>query len=189
MALARPRRSDTDRAAALTHLGYELEMCAAAACRLATSTARDATEHNAYLESSLLHARNLYEFLVTGKKSARPDDLLRTDFASEDWSAREQSPPAVRRLATAYPDLHKHLSHLTWARVDDVAPPQWTPLQVAHDIAELVGSWAAHVRRHDRSGAGATARTLEAQARAVARTLADAGAPSLDAVPDPQPPS
>lgn len=180
MAPARSRRSDSDRAAALIHVGYELEMCAEAATRVATGAARDGVEHNAYLEACLLHARNLFEFLVAERSSPRLDDLLTTDFTSTEWSAQEELPYAVQRLKAAREDLNKHLSHLTWVRVDDGAQPQWTPLQMAHDIAEVVGSWAAHVRLHDRSGAGATARTLEAHARAVALTIAEASAPSLD---------
>jgi hypothetical protein len=167
MAATREPRSENDRTLALVHVRYELEMCAASAIRAATPNARDVIEANAYLESTLLHARNLYEFLVANRKSPRDDDLLRTDFTRMDWTASKHAPDAVRRLAAAIPDVHKHLSHLTWARVDDLTVAQWTPLQIAYDVAELVRPWAVHLSAHDRGGVGEAARTLEAVAATV----------------------
>ena len=169
MAAAREPRSEYERTLALVHVQYELEMCAASATRAATPNGRDDIEANAYLESTLLHARNLYEFLVANRKSPRDDDLLRADFTRRDWSASEHAPEAVRRLATAIPDVNKHLSHLTWARVGDVAAAAWTPLQIADDLAQLVRAWAIHLSAHDRGGVGVASRTLEGVAATVLR--------------------
>jgi hypothetical protein len=173
MADDRPRRSRADLADALGHVEYELQMCAAAAIRVATGAAGDSIEFNAYLESTLLHARNLYEFLVA---TPRQDDMGRIDFATENWDARECAPETVRQLEVAVRLLHKHLAHLTWARVDAPSKPRWETLAIADGVARLVQAWAEAVQRDDPSEAGRAAKALVAVAESAKRVIAQARA-------------
>ncbi len=51
-----------ERLAAAAHVGYELRQMAGAAIRI--DNAPDEATHDSHLESTLLHARNLIEFLI-----------------------------------------------------------------------------------------------------------------------------
>lgn len=126
-------------ARAMSHVAYEIKMCCEAAVRRLHAT--DGVEESAYLEVELLHARSLYEFLVASK-SARIDDMVRTAFAP-DWTPGPAQ--AVQRLKERQPVLHKHLAHLTWARVDDPEAPEWTFLEIAADTHAVTAAWARHV--------------------------------------------
>jgi hypothetical protein len=143
--MAKPRapRSREDRSTALSHVAYEVWMCADAASRVARNVARDLTEHNAYVEVVLLHARGLLEFLT--RDGTRDDDMLRSEFAAP-WSPSTLGErAAMKRLEDAKPDMDKHLAHLTWRRVDETDKHSWTYLQIAQDSITLARGWAKHL--------------------------------------------
>jgi hypothetical protein len=122
----------------MTHIGYEVIMCASSCLNMVKSTGN---VRYAFLESELIHARALFEFLTTTKRP-RSDDIVRTDFA-EDW---EPSPAdAVATLKDQVPDIHKNLAHLTWARVDDQRPVPWSYVVIATNIVAVAWDWAVHV--------------------------------------------
>jgi len=126
-------------------------MCGACAVKLAEGGVLRVEERNAYLESLLLHARALHEFLLGRLDKARGTDIVRTDFGP-DWDplAAGEDPrvrSAAEYLAAAVPDMNWHLAHLTWTRVDVGPPVVWTPAEVAHAAAVLLGGWAQHVDR------------------------------------------
>ena len=59
-----------ERLAAAAHVGYQLRQMAGAAIRI--DNAPDEATHDSHLESTVLHARNLIEFLI-GAHRSRPD--------------------------------------------------------------------------------------------------------------------
>jgi hypothetical protein len=116
-------------------------MCEAA--RLLRAGPVDGVSSNAYLESMLLHARALAEFLVLSR--SRPSDIRRQDFADE-WSPTPVE--AVARLTDHVPTLDRHLSHLTWERVE-TGPPSWEYHQVADDVLMIAFAWLDHLNKRD----------------------------------------
>lgn len=59
-----------------------------------------------HLESFLLHARNLFDFLYTEKKN---DDISATDFSANYFKHGKDGVPIVK--------INKQLSHITYARL------------------------------------------------------------------------
>jgi len=68
----------------------------------------------AFLEASLLHARNLIEFLI-GRGRRHPNDITPDDFV-DGWVPPDTE--ETHRLKQALPEIDQHLSHLSWERVD-----------------------------------------------------------------------
>lgn len=128
---------------AMAHIAYEVEMCAVSGVRMLT--VEDWHERNAYLECTLLHARALEEFLVLTPGRRRPDDMLRTDFAPE-WTPHPSE--AVARLKARRDTVNKHLAHLTWARVADREPQEWS-IEIANDAVAVARAWVEHVTAAD----------------------------------------
>lgn len=145
--------SSEEISAALGHIAYEATMCATSAIRCAEVEyglrRGDGDDRNAYLESALLHARNLYEFLCT---DGRNNDLRRRDFGPDWKPTGEQQEAAARLLGAAQVDLHKHLAHLTWERVERPEPPGWAPVNVAYCALTLTEAWMLHVDDADEHG-------------------------------------
>ncbi|HMG26172.1 MAG TPA: hypothetical protein VKH36_05090 [Acidimicrobiia bacterium] len=93
----------------------------------------------ACLESMLLHARNLGEFLIEGRY--KTSDIHRSDFAP-GWSPPNS--PAKRRLRDARPMLDRHLSHLSWERVEE-GEPDHDQKRIADDMVEVMGTFVDHL--------------------------------------------
>jgi hypothetical protein len=131
------------------HIAYEVEMCvdAAVRCVLAAGPGGDDTARNAFLESALLHARCVFEFLDAKKRDRRDDDMIREDFGPPWKPAKGKEQEARTALHKVKPDIDKHLAHLTWQRVDDPETPSWTVLQVAQDVTTLARAWATHLTK------------------------------------------
>jgi hypothetical protein len=101
----------------LSHLIYEIQTMVRSAVRYQDEVEGDGEGDDvvrlACLESSLLHARNLIEFLAVpnrGKtKYIRPDDFA----PDKEWDYSEQSdmPPLLG-------PLNDHLTHLGWKRAE-----------------------------------------------------------------------
>ena len=75
-------RSAEERLSGLAHLRYELSTMMEAARRLEGITSEPSFERNVLVEVTLLHARNLIEFL--GDKKKEREEMSPDDFAS-DW--------------------------------------------------------------------------------------------------------
>ena len=134
-----PTHSPQELDEAIRHVGYEVQMMAAASKRLAAATSDgDGIAANAFLESMLLHARALIAFFL---HDGRKDDIRRTDFAP-DWTPLPV--PAVANAYEAYPLLNKYLAHLTWQRVSPAAP-EWNYPTIAADVASIADYWCRHV--------------------------------------------
>lgn len=135
----REPRSVADLTTACTVIGYEMRALVDAHGH------RDAD--NAFLESSLLHARNLIEFLI-GRSSRRATDMAPEDF-SEGWEPRPE--PSIRRLREHLDQIDKHLAHLTWARVDwrkDATAEYWNYPELATDVLAVFTEFARFVQSH-----------------------------------------
>jgi hypothetical protein len=108
--MQRKSHSDQELTDAATHVNYEVTMLRFHA----GSTEPD----NTTIEGFLLHARNLIEFLGW-RASSRSTDILATDFVP-GWT-----PPTPPDSSLSFTDvlskIDKHLSHLTWDRVDQAA--------------------------------------------------------------------
>jgi hypothetical protein len=129
----------------LIQWGYELEACAACAVELEAHP-DGSVVGNACLEAHLVHARALIEFLLETKRRPYDDDMLRTDFAPE-WVPSPSD--EVARVMARKESINKHLAHLTWRRVEDVEPIDWTYQQMAQDVVAIAQAWADHVNDSD----------------------------------------
>lgn len=142
--------SQGEKIEALKHVAYEVWMMTFAATQL-VSTGDDQSlpevgvVQNAYLESTLLHARSLADFLV--RDSGRKADIRRIDFADE-W--KPEPDEAVTRVKGSLNDLNKHLAHLTWDRVTNAGPTQWNAAALVTDIVHIADAWSRHLADTDR---------------------------------------
>ena len=93
---------------------------------------------NALLESLLIHARVLQEFL-TAAKGKHPDDVLAVQFVP-DWEANLQV--VVGDLVVR---MHKQLAHLSLARE---RKQSWPIIQIADDILEEMGRFSRAALDH-----------------------------------------
>lgn len=125
---------------ALSHVAYEIDMCAAAAARAFLTPQGDRLAHIAYLESMLLHVRNLDDYF-TKPKPQRNDDLTASQLTG-DWTPTPAA--ACARLSERRDLINKHLSHLTLARVEDNTPPEWPIIEMARDIVDIATDWIKH---------------------------------------------
>jgi hypothetical protein len=140
-------RSEEDLQAAARFVGAELVQLAAMPNALKAAE-RNGDRHaaNACLESMLLHARNLMEFLI--EPSWAPD-AHRTDFAP-GWSLPNSA--ATKRLLDAREMVDRHVSHLRWERVKDDSPDR-EPGRLADDLVEVMGLFVEHLEAEDNRAA------------------------------------
>jgi hypothetical protein len=128
----RPSRSVDELDQAARHVAYELiEMDL-----MAVRVLRDEYE-NHHLESALLHARSLIEFLI-GRERRHRNDISPDDFV-EGWWAPEG--PHTDRLRAALPVIDQHLSHLTWTRVTQGAQ-SWSYPDMRNDVLGVFADFA-----------------------------------------------
>jgi hypothetical protein len=118
------------------HLNYEIEMFRTTAAVLAAGgLAR--TDGNAYLESWVIHLRNLIEFLY--QDSPRSTDITAHDFFANpgDWISARTS--RTTTIDAAWTRANKEISHLTTERIAGVPPQKmWpTPLLTTWVVDEL----------------------------------------------------
>jgi len=105
-------RSESDRLAALGHLAYEIDTMIEARVRFTEhdrSPDGEGLSRNVYLESVLLHARNLIVFLANSHPS---DTEMKPDDFSPGWDYSKFS-----NLSKELGALSEHLAHLSWKRI------------------------------------------------------------------------
>jgi hypothetical protein len=81
-------------------------------------------DYTAALESTLLHARNVLEFLMLARD---PETRSAVQFA-DAWDPK----PVRERLGSLYADICGHLSHLAVRRPE--TPPKWALLAVVDSV-------------------------------------------------------
>lgn len=133
------------KAEGLVHVGYELERCCEASTFLRRGNYSPPDLRNMLLESQLLHARSVRDFLVGAKPY--PDDIHRTNFAP-DWKPGPL--PSVYRLSKTADQklINKHLAHISWERVG-YDQQGWLYSLIAFDLLAVAYAWSEHLRRHD----------------------------------------
>lgn len=113
------------------HISYEIEMFEYAGGRLFKGGLNTA-ENNVMLETFLLHARCLIDFLYPDK-NPRKDDVLADDFFPDPAVLRSAIPPSLSIDTFLKQRTGKEVAHLTYARLD--VTPEMKPWQVGqvHD--------------------------------------------------------
>jgi hypothetical protein len=118
---------------AALHVGYEIDAMVQMALRLHRGTG-DAILDNSLLESTLVHCRNLIEFLGPNHQK---DDIVPEDFVGGWDPADARIPPAALK------SIHKHLAHLTKTRVTD-GQVEWPFTRIARDVLDAMGRFVDH---------------------------------------------
>jgi hypothetical protein len=119
-----------ERLAAAAHVGYELRQMAGAAIRI--DNAPDEATHDSHLESTLLHARNLIEFLIGAQIGRGRTTDVRAQVFVPQWAMDDA---AVSALGDRLGVIDKHLAHLTWARVSE-GKQLWPYPGIVREIVE-----------------------------------------------------
>jgi hypothetical protein len=121
MAKPRPKRGDDELREASRHLNYEMSMLEATRGRLVGGI--DKTTENILVESFLIHARNLIDFLQP-TTHLRDDDVIAADFfvgAAVDWEDVFKKvnifTPAMD-IEGIRDRINKRLAHLTYDRLN-----------------------------------------------------------------------
>lgn len=99
-------RSIEQRQKALAHIRYEIEAMVDAWLKL--NLLEDGPDRNVYVEATLLHARNLIEFVC--RKTER--NYIRAIDIIPGWRTSQHA-----ALEMQYGPICEHLSHLTWTRL------------------------------------------------------------------------
>ncbi len=128
--------SDEEKEKALGCLRYECNMLQlTAGCLLRGEENR--VLKNALIESFLIHARALIEFLE--KEISRPKDtILAVEFFEqpEQWIAARGSMPSI--LSDTKGDAHKWLAHISIKRQEAPAKKKWPYPKITNEILKLV---------------------------------------------------
>jgi hypothetical protein len=120
--------------AVLERLKYEVWMLWSLANILATDNQGKGVIHNALLESFLIHARILIEFLY---KNEPYEDTVRADqYFTSDRPWKSIRPPKTELLEETVKDAHKQLAHLTYTRLQ--RKTQWPYIKIANDIKAVL---------------------------------------------------
>jgi hypothetical protein len=154
--------TDRDLPSGIGAVGYEVDQMTWAAGQLRTlppttlSVAESAAQ-NAALESVLIHARSLIEFMLD--KPKRSDDMRPDDFYRVGRSPRRGADPVQRRAQR----VAQTLVHLSWDRVRDEAA-EWNHRRTVRTIFEQLNAFADHLSGGVEQGKvdGAVVRDLRA---------------------------
>ena len=142
--MARKTRSENELRSASDFLHYEVWMLQALACELSAGKPGQGPIKNALLESFVIHARVLLDFLYAC--SPRPDDIIAEDFFPVPDKWREQRRRKTELLKTVRRRVGKEAAHLTYARLC-VGPDTkgWEYFQIAQDICRVFDQFLAAV--------------------------------------------
>jgi len=119
---------------ALESLKYEVWMLWSLANILATDNQDKGVIHNALLESFLIHARILIEFLY--KNQPYKDTVRASQYFTSDSPWKSIRPPKTELLEKTEKDAHKYLAHLTYTRLQ--RKRKWPYIKIANDIKAVL---------------------------------------------------
>jgi hypothetical protein len=128
---------------ALECLKYEVWMLWSLVNILAIDNQGTGVIHNALLESFLIHARILIEFLY--KNEPHKDTVRASQYFTPDSLWESIRPPQTELLKETEKDAHKLLAHLTYTRLE--RKTQWPYIKIADDIEAVL-----HVFRENLPG-------------------------------------
>ncbi len=161
--MAEPQHSDEELRAASKHLGYEVDMFLEAAAELqrmkehptwATTyastesgfvpeEAADTATWNALLESFLIHARVLFDFLYAS--DPRRDDVTAEHYAA-GWEGKR--PGASQNLLELKRRVNKEVAHISYVRLErpTEAEKHWEFAQIAKEMCQLLLAFLANAK-------------------------------------------
>ncbi len=119
---------------ALVALKYEVWMLWSLANFLATDNKGKGVIHNALLESFLIHARILIEFLY--KNKPYKDTVRASQYFTSDSPWKSIRPKKTELLEKTEKDAHKQLAHLTYTRLQ--GKREWPYIEIANDIKAVL---------------------------------------------------
>ena len=119
---------------ALVALKYEVWMLWSLANILAANNKGKCVIHNSLVESFLLHARILIEFLY--KNQPYKDTVRASQYFTSDSPWKSIRPQKTELLEKTEKDAHKHLAHLTYTRLQ--GKMEWPYIEIANDIKEVL---------------------------------------------------
>ena len=136
----RTQRSKDELRKASDHLNYEIWMLDCMATALALGLAGDGRMKNSFLESFVIHARALLQFLYA--EAPRADDVIAEDFFEDPLGWHTSRPAMTPLLSTVRRRVGKEAAHLTYAR-QAVNPDDkpWEFLSIARDLQQVVESF------------------------------------------------
>lgn len=97
------------------HLSYEIEMFTATIGRISRG-GLDVVEKNVMLESFLIHARCLFDFLYPSKET-RSNDVIADDYFSDSTEFRKKLPSSLPIESYLKRRTGKEVAHLTYDRL------------------------------------------------------------------------
>ncbi len=119
---------------ALVALDYEVWMLWSLANILATDNQGKGVIHNALVESFLIHARILIEFLY--KNGPYKDTVRASQYFTSDSHWKSMRPKKTDLLEETEKDAHKYLAHLTYTRSQ--GKRKWPSIKIATDIKTIL---------------------------------------------------
>ncbi len=119
---------------ALESLKYEVWMLWYLANILATDNQGKGVIHNALLESFLIHARILVEFLY--KNQPYQDTVRASQYFTPKSPWKNIRPQKTELLEKIEKDAHKQLAHLTYTRLQ--GKRVWPYIKIANDIKAVL---------------------------------------------------
>lgn len=120
-----------------SHVAYEIDMFFRTIERLARDLGKDVVEDNRRIETALLHARVIYDFLFTPPRPDLPDVSARHFF--DDPSEWEGMPDTLcPYLKARREQLNRSVPHLSYDRLKYEKSKDWDLRTVA---TELKGAW------------------------------------------------
>jgi hypothetical protein len=141
---SRAERSDAELKIASKHLHYELGMLRWLAVRIAEVSE---PQRYAYLESFIIHARNLFDFLWPNPKRLRDSDVIAADFAHGTTWTSPSVPPLLLSLDGKGLSwcAAKYLGHLTYDRRATGNELDWPNGTIAQELDRAVGAFVAAI--------------------------------------------
>jgi hypothetical protein len=177
----RKRPSDQELRDLSEHVAYECDMLIGTAARLLESPPADTIEHNALVESFLLHGRQLYQFFYWDDPK-KETDVVAADYIAAWPNDRPEDPGLLKVLSELSTVVGTKVAHVTLHRSQkeryqildagrallavisqflDHAPPAF----VARPELSLTPSWANSSTGFVYSGGGATTTTAPPSVR------------------------
>ncbi len=97
---------------------------------------------NIFIESFLIHWRNLIDFLYKSSKN-KDDDILSIDYVNDVKRWEEKRGKKTRYLIEEHNDVNKYLAHITYKRIE--ALKQWEFSQMLEELIRKFRMFVEHV--------------------------------------------
>jgi len=153
------------------HVAYEVESFFKAIQGLETTGAGDATEMNQRIETALMHARVVYEFLFVPARPNCPDVSARDFFDHpSQWTAERKA--LCPYLTERKERLNRSVPHLSYDRLKYEQDEEWDLRKVATEIADGWESFLNQLPDERRSWFAPRAGSLTASYRPAANLCA-----------------